>query len=75
MASGDPAAKTLPHRRYSRDIGTVLAEVTGNNPAYVLKGDEIYVRAKIISSKPKENGSVAGEFETAWTQPVVNSAK
>lgn len=75
MASSDPAAKTLPHRRYSKDIGAVLAEVTGTSPAYTLKGDEIYVRAKIISSKPKENGSVAGEFETAWTQPVVNPAK
>ncbi len=63
--------RTLPHRRYSKDIGAVLAEVKGTNARYTMKGDEIYVRAKIISSKPKVNGSVAGEFETAWTQPVV----
>jgi hypothetical protein len=31
------------------------------------------VRAKVISSKPKANGSVAGEFETAWVQPVTGS--
>ena len=67
--------RSLPHRRYSRDVGAVLAEVKGASAAYVLKGDEIYVRAKIISSKPKVNGSVANEFETAWTQPVVNAAK
>ena len=69
------AAKTRPHRRYARDIGAVLAEVRGAAAAYTLRDDDIYVRAKIISSKPKVNGSVAGEFETAWTQPVVNPAK
>lgn len=69
------AQRTLPHRRYSKDIGAVLAEVNGANASYTLRGDEIYVRAKIISSKAKVNGSVAGEFETAWTQPLVNEAK
>ena len=53
----------------------VLAEVKGVSANYVLKGDEIYVRAKIVSSKPKENGSVAGEVETAWTQPLVNPTR
>ncbi len=67
--------RTLPHRRYSKDVGAVLAEVKGTSAAYTFKGDEIYVRAKIISSKPKVNGSVAGEVETAWTQPVVAAVK
>jgi hypothetical protein len=71
----DPPQRTLPHRRYSKDIGAVLTEVSGTNASYTLRGDEIYVRAKIISSKPKVNGSVAQEFETAWTQPLVNGAK
>ena len=66
------AGKTLPHRRYSKDVGAVLAEIAGAKAAYTLQGDEIYVRARVISSKPKPNGSVAGEFECAWTQPVVN---
>jgi hypothetical protein len=70
-----PAATTLPHRRYSKDVGAVLATVKGTRAEYRLKGDEIYVRAKIVSSKQKENGSVAGELETAWTQPLVNGAK
>jgi hypothetical protein len=68
-------ARTLPHRRYSKDVGAVLAEALGATATYTLRGDEIYVRAKIISSKPKVNGSVEGEMETAWTQPLVNTAK
>jgi hypothetical protein len=67
--------KTLPHRRYSKDVGAVLAEVTGAKASYTLKGDEIYVRAKIVSSKVKPNASIPGEVECAWTQPVVNVAR
>jgi hypothetical protein len=40
-----------------------------------MRGDEIYVRARVISSKAKVNGSVAEEFEMAWTQPLVHAAK
>ncbi len=66
-ADGKPLPVT---RRYSRDIGTVLAQVKGPSARYVLKGDELYVRAKIVSSKPQANPSVPGEVETAWAQPV-----
>lgn len=52
----------------------MLAEVSGTSPTYQLRGDEIYVRAKIISTKPKMNGYRAGEVETAWTQPFVISS-
>jgi hypothetical protein len=62
-------------RRYSKDIGTVLATSTDLAPSYTLKGDEIYVRARITSSKAKLNGSIAGEFECAWSQPVVGPEK
>lgn len=65
------AAASNPHRRYSDDVGAVLAEVNGLTPSYTLKGDELYVRAKVISTKPKPNGAVAGEVETAWIQPLV----
>lgn len=75
LIESDPGSKTLPHRRYSKDVGTVLAEVEGIRASYTLAGDEIYVRAKIISSKQKSNASVAGEVECAWTQPLVNEAK
>ncbi len=67
-ANGTPLRVT---HRYSKDVGVVLAEVKGTSPRYELKGDEIYVRAKIISSKPKANGPVKDEVERAWTQPLV----
>ena len=74
-ASEKQPRRTMPHRKYSPDVGKVLAEVAGPNASYTLRGDEIYVRAKIISSRAKTNGSVAGEYETAWTQPLVNAKK
>jgi hypothetical protein len=62
-------------RRYSDQVGAVLAEVKGNLATYALKGDEIYVRAKVISSKLQENPYAVGDFETAWVQPVVTGVK
>jgi hypothetical protein len=58
-------------RRYSDDIGEVLAEVAGANPAYRFQGDELYVRAKVISTRLKKNPYHEGEFEAAWVQQVV----
>ena len=58
-------------KRYSDEIGAVFAEVSGPSPSYALTGDELYVRAKVISSRTKENPYRAGEVEVAWTQPVV----
>lgn len=66
-ASG--AALRVTHR-YSKDIGVVLAEMQGTSVSYKLKGDEIYVRARIISSKAKVS-PIKGEVERAWTQPLV----
>lgn len=60
---------------YSKDIGAVLAEVKGAKASYTLKGDELYVRAKVISSRPHPNPSQRGDVETAWTQPVVPAAR
>jgi len=70
-ANEQPARRTLNHRRYSPEVGAILAETTGASAEYRLRGDELYVRAKVISSKPKADGSVPGEWETAWVQPVV----
>ena len=58
-------------RRYSPSIGEVLAEVKGTSAAYRFAGDELYVRAKVISDKLMPNPCVEGEVEVAWTQPVV----
>ena len=57
-------------RRYSRDVGAVLAEVAGPSPSYVMRGDELYVRARVVSTRRKANGYLPNERETAWTQPV-----
>ena len=73
--AGSPARKGLPHRRYSRDVGAVLAESAGTRATYMFRGDEIYVRGKITSSKPKPNASVEGETECAWIQPVAVAAR
>lgn len=60
--------------RYSDDIGEVLKAVKGLRASYSFSGDEIYVRAKVISSKLKANPYSTDELEMGWTQPVVPSA-
>lgn len=64
---GEPLRTT---RRYTDEIGAVLKEVEGPEAHYDLTGDELYVRAKIISSKPHPNPFAEGDPEVAWTQPV-----
>jgi hypothetical protein len=58
--------------RYSPDVGAVLAVVDGPRAEYRVRGDELYVRARISSSRPKENPGRRGEMEMAWTQPWVS---
>lgn len=58
-------------RVYSSDIGKVVAESDELEPSYRLTGQELYVRAKVISSKPHPNPYQKGDVEVAWTQPVV----
>lgn len=59
-------------RRYSDDVGEILAEVEGTRARYKFDGDELYVRAKVISTKPKERPYHPEEtHEVAWIQPVV----
>ena len=57
-------------RRYSEDVGQILAEGAGLSPRYSFQGDELYVRARVVSSKPKQNPAYEGEVEMAWIQPV-----
>jgi hypothetical protein len=58
-------------RVYSDDIGEVLLETTDNPAKYRFKGNEIYVRAKIVSSKPLDSPFTEGGTQTAWVQPVL----
>jgi hypothetical protein len=57
-------------RRYSAEVGVVLASAKGTKAEYILKRDELYVRARVTSSKPMQSSPVGGEVEKAWTQPV-----
>jgi len=69
---GVPDVSGLPVTgRYSADIGAVLATVGGLNPTYTFAGDEIYVRARVRSSRPPAHPVHVAERETAWVQPVV----
>ena len=65
----EDGATTL--RRYSDEIGVVLAEVSGLEPRYDVRGDEMYVRAQVVSTRLKANPYREGELEAAWVQPVV----
>ena len=68
-SAGTPVA-----RRYGAGIGAVLAEVPGLAPSYELEGNEVYVRAVVVSSRSSPGASRAAEPERAWTQPFVRPA-
>ncbi len=56
--------------RYSDDVGKILKTVNGTSAEYVATGDEIYVRARVISSRSQNNPFAEGDVEMAWTQPL-----
>ena len=58
-------------RIYSDDVGKVVAQSDALEPSYRLTGNELYVRAKVISTKLHPNPYQKGDVEVAWTQPVV----
>ncbi|MCA9113983.1 MAG: hypothetical protein KDA79_02780 [Planctomycetaceae bacterium] len=64
---GNPLPVT---RKYSDDIGEVLKTVEGSSAAYAFQGDELYVRARVTSSRKHPNPSAPGDPEQAWVQPV-----
>ena len=66
-ASGTEVQTT---RRYSDQIGQTLAETTDLSPSYDFTGDELYVRAVVISDVDHPNPTGPGDVERAWTQPV-----
>lgn len=64
------------HRQvYSDDIGKVLHSINSHKATYKSNGNEIYVRARITSTKPHPNPFKAGDTEMAWTQPLVLMSK
>jgi hypothetical protein len=57
-------------RHYSNEVGEVFKTVQGPTGNYEFSGDELYVRARITSSKEHPNPSELGDHEQAWCQPV-----
>ncbi|CAN5317809.1 hypothetical protein BH23BAC1_BH23BAC1_49240 [soil metagenome] len=58
-------------KKIENTAGVLLKEMTGTNGNYKMKKSDLYVRAKVISSKLKENPYKENDLETAWSQPVV----
>ncbi|UCS94636.1 histidinol-phosphatase [Echinicola marina] len=50
--------------------GELFKEVEGSQAEYTMQKEDMYVRAKIVSNKLKENPYKPGDTEVAWTQPV-----
>lgn len=61
-------------RRYSNDIGRILATSRETKASYQFTGEELYVRARITSSKLHPNPSTQGDFQQAWIQPAIGPA-
>ncbi len=57
--------------RKGKEHPEILDEVNAVNADYRFAGDELFVRAKVISSKLKSNPFAEGDREVAWLQPVV----
>ncbi len=57
-------------RKYSSDVGQVLAKASGLSPKYQLTGNELYVRAVIVSTADPDDPVWEGQKQQAWTQPV-----
>ena len=55
----------------NKEIGKILFETKMNPAKYNFTGEEMYVRAKIISDKIQDNPYSEGDLEMAWTQPIV----
>lgn len=64
---GKPVRAT---RKYSSDVGKLLATADGPSPSYQLTGKELYVRAVVTSSSPHQDPSFDNQRQQAWTQPV-----
>ena len=52
-------------------VGEVLFSTTSNPAVYTFAEDELYVRAKVTSSRLHPNPFADGDHETAWIQPVI----
>jgi hypothetical protein len=56
-------------------IGTVIARSKSLAPRYEFCGRELYVRMRVRSNRLHPNPYATGDFEMAWTQPVVPAGR
>ena len=56
--------------RRGSEAPEVLAEVQGASPSYEYQGNELFVRAVVVSSREHPDPYSAGDLEQAWTQPI-----
>ena len=57
------------NKRKEIEKPVLLKEVKGSRAAFKIRKKHLYVRAKIVSSKLKDNPFAEGDLDTAWTQP------
>ena len=65
---GKPVRTT---KRYDQGIGEVLQSSKGTSARYRFQGDELYVRARVTSSRKHPNPSEVDDPERAWVQPIL----
>ncbi len=63
-------------RDWNAGIGRVLGTKTlsSGTATWKLQGNEIYVRARVTSSRKHPSPAEPGEFQRAWVQPIVGPA-
>jgi|694.fasta_scaffold82422_1 hypothetical protein len=55
---------------FDAGVGEMVLETDALESFYTLKANELYVRARVDSSKPQHNPGEPGDMERAWTQPL-----
>ena len=61
-------------RQYGQGIGEVFQTSQGTSAQYRFQGDELYVRARVTSSRKHPNPSEIDDPELAWIQPILGPA-
>jgi len=57
-------------RREGGEPGATFQECEGAEAYYEFRGDELYVRAVVLSDRPQPDPIREGDLQTAWTQPI-----
>ena len=57
--------------RYSEDVGKVFKQVRGRKASYTMQPDDLYVRAKVVTSQGVRPENCEPTLPIAWTQPIV----